>query len=259
MVAFLPPRCYLNLPAITPPPPSSWTSWSQWWVREALLLGNRQGGFLGHHFSPLVSVFDGRKPIDIYQQNEPINKPTNFLQTHGKVFKLDPVNWIADLSSFYNRRKCHPPHRVVFRTEDHPAPWSPAAITVSPAQNSCLWPLPLEPEGLPVGNGAAKAKAKGQPLTRCVRPGKPPLLCDIRLWLSLILNISHTLSLKMKCPLMSPAGKHTSQTAVSLLCVCVLRKSVFVRSILLWNFLLNLAWKNTSLANLNTAAFINGL
>lgn len=65
--------------------------------------------FFGHHFSPLVSVFDGRKPIDIYQQNEPINKPTNFLQTHGKVFKLDPVNWIADLSSFYNRRKCHPP------------------------------------------------------------------------------------------------------------------------------------------------------
>lgn len=117
MLAFLPPRCYLNLPAITPPPPSSWTSWSQWWVTEAQLLGNRQTGFFwcfffffGHHFFPLaISVFDGRKPIDIYQQNEPINKPTNFLQTHGKVFKLDPVNWIADLSSFYNRRKCHAP------------------------------------------------------------------------------------------------------------------------------------------------------
>lgn len=78
------------------------------------------------------------------------------------------------------------------------------------SQRGCLW-----------GMGLQRLRPKGQPLTRCVRPGKPPLLCDIRLWLSLILNISHILSLKMKCPLMSPAGKHISQTAVSLLCVCV--------------------------------------
>lgn len=98
--------------------------------------------FFGPHFSPPVSVFDGRKPIDIYQQNEPINKPTNFLQTHGKVFKLDPVNWIADLSSFYNRRKCPPPFppspQSGFQAQRSPSPWSQAAITVMLAQNSCL-------------------------------------------------------------------------------------------------------------------------
>lgn len=53
---FCPLRCCLNLPATMPPPRSSWTSWSLWWVREAWLLGNRWFWFgfffFGHHFSP---------------------------------------------------------------------------------------------------------------------------------------------------------------------------------------------------------------